>query len=117
MATHLIHTTFAVDKQANKNTGIFAKYAAYVNSQSSNAVLWWVVSLLFHGCFLVPLTFLLVYSLSGPTTPFLTISLAGFFVNFVGNMGGASFKFNFNSSVISTLIHVLMAGSTLLMVL
>jgi hypothetical protein len=117
MATHSIHTGYAYNKSESTHAGIFTKYLAYVDSQSGNAVAWWAVSLLVHGCFLVPLTFLFVYSSGGPATLFLTVSMACFFINFIGNMGGASFRFNFNSFMLSILIHALMVASTLVIVL
>lgn len=89
--------------------GVWAKYLAFVDSQKSNAVAWWLGSLMIHGCILVPLSFLLVYSFGGPTLAFLFISMSLFFINFIANMGSAAFRFTFNSFMLSIAIHILMA--------
>lgn len=119
MATQLIYTglTYNRSKTDNVHTGIITKYLNFVDSQTANAVLWWAVSLIVHGCFLVPLTFLFVYTLNGPTTLFLAVSMICFFINFIGNMGGASFRFNYNSFMLSILVHTIIVISTLIVVL
>lgn len=92
-----------------------ARYLTFVDSQKPNAVAWWLGSLMLHGCILVPLTFLLVYSLNGPTPLFLFISMTLFFINVIANMGSAAFRFTFNSLVLSALIHLLMVATVLAM--
>jgi hypothetical protein len=117
MAMQKIYSPVSIEKTADFTPNIFHKYLTFVDSQKGNAVMWWGASLLIHGCILVPLTFLLVYSLGGPTLTFLGISMVLFFVNFIGNMGGASFRFNFNSLAISLFLHVVMVVATLAMTL
>jgi hypothetical protein len=113
MATHKISSSIVFAESSEQSSGFWAKYAAYAKTQEPNAVAWWVGSLFIHGGILVPLTFLLVYTLEGPTPLFLGISLICFFVNFIANMGGASFKFTFNSFVFSLLVHIVMVASVL----
>ncbi len=114
MATH---RNFSSQKQSSfsydsstqrREDGLMAKYNTFVDSEKPRAIAWWLGSLMLHGCILVPLTFLLAYSLNGPTLPFLFISLVLFFINVIANMGSASFRFTFNSLVLSIAIHVLM---------
>ena len=97
-----------------RDNGIIAKYHSFVDFEKPRAVVWWLGSLMLHGCILVPLTFLLVYSLKGPTLPFLFISLALFFINVIANMGSSSFRFTFNSLVLSIAIHIVMVATVLL---
>jgi hypothetical protein len=85
------------------------KYLSFVDSQSVNSVGWYIGSLLIQGCILVPLTFLLVYSLNGPTAIFLSISMITFFLNVIANMGGAGFRFTFNTFMFSIVLHAVMA--------
>jgi len=113
MATHKISSQTVFNDLTQERTGFWAHYASFAKRQEPYAVAWWVGSLFIHGCFLVPLTFLLVYSLDGPTPLFLGISLICFFVNFIANMGGASFKFTFNSFAFSLFVHILMVASVL----
>lgn len=115
MATQKIQT---LDMHTSVETaGVWKKYVAFVDSQESNTMLWWLGSLMLHGCLLVPLTFLYVYHMDGPSMPFLFISLISFFINVVANMGGAGFRFRFNSFMFSILAHGLMALTTLISVL
>lgn len=116
MATHKISTPL-VYHTTHQSTGIWSKYLSFVDSQKPNSVAWWLGSLMLHGCILVPLTFLLVYSLGGPTLPFLFISMISFFINVIANMGGAPFRFTFNSFVLSLAIHITMAVTTILLTL
>ena len=113
MATHKISSPTVFTNLAQEHSGFSSRYDAYSKSQEPYAVAWWIGSLFVHGCILVPLTFLLVYSLEGPTMLFLGISMICFFVNFIANMGGASFKFTFNSFVFSLFLHILMVASVL----
>ncbi len=71
--------------------------------------------MMLHGCILVPLTFLLVYSLGGPVLPFLFISMSCFFINVIANMGGARFRISFGTLLISLMVHAALAITTLLL--
>jgi hypothetical protein len=119
MATHKIHSSILLNQNAGFITdytpAIWKNYLAAVDKQEPNAVGWWFISLLLHGCILVPLTFLAVYSLNGPTSLFIFISLISFFTNFIGYMGSAPFHFNFTSFILSVLIHVAMVAYALLL--
>lgn len=118
METHknITHKAAAAYNNHTANTpsvSLFDRYLAFVDSQKPNAVGWWLGSLMLHGCILVPISFLLVYSLGGPTLPFLFISMTLFFINFIANMGGAGFRFTFNTFILSIGIHMLMALTVL----
>ena len=115
MATQKIQTLDLNTSVAT--TGLWSKYMAFVDSQKSNSMFWWLGSLMLHGCLLVPLTFLMVYTLDGPSLPFLFISLISFFINIIANMGGAGFRFTFSSLVFSILVHALMIITTLISVM
>lgn len=115
MATHKIQT-LGLNISVETKSPLKA-YMSFVDSQKGNSMIWWLASLMVHGCILVPLTFLYVYHMDGPSVPFLFISLISFFINIVANMGGAAFRFTFNSLVFSVLIHGLMALITLISVL
>lgn len=108
MATYKIHT-LTFDESIETTPSLWGKYVSFVDSQKTNAVGWYLGSLLIQGCLLVPLTFLLVYSLSGPAALFLFISMISFFVTVIANMGGAGFRMTFNSFVVSIAIHLAMA--------
>ena len=106
--------TYSSSMDRGQANGLLSKYNAFVDLEKPRAIAWWLGSLMLHGCILVPLTFLLVYSLNGPTVSFLTISMSLFFINFIANMGNASFSFTFNSLVLSIAIHLLMVATVLL---
>jgi hypothetical protein len=115
MATQQTYHPLTYQQKTADLSDIWKKYWTIVDRQKAYEVGWWFISLLLHGCILVPLTFLAVYTLNGPTSTFLVISLLSFFTNFIGYMGGASFRFNFTSFVLSIVIHVLMILFALLL--
>lgn len=115
MATHKITTPLVYYPAAKQQEGFLAKYNAFVDAQKPNSIAWWLGSLMLHGCVLVPLTFLLVYSLNGPSLPFLFISMIAFFINVIANMGGAPFRFTFGTFVLSLVLHAGMVLSTVLL--
>lgn len=115
MATHKLQT-LGLNISVETASPLKA-YLSFVDSQKQNSMIWWLGSLMIHGCVLVPLTFLYVYHMDGPSLPFLFISLISFFINIVANMGGAAFRFTFSSLVFSVLLHGLMALFTLISVL
>ncbi len=112
--THKPNSAFNYQSAETYGDSVWDKYLAFVESQKPSAIGWWLGSLMLHGCILVPLTFLLVYSLGGPTLPFLFISMMLFFINVIANMGGAAFRFTFNSFILSIAIHLLMVITVLL---
>lgn len=113
MATQRINAPLVFQASINQDKNVWQKYLAYVDSQSSNSMTWWLASLMIHGCLLVPVTFLVVYSLNGPSMTFLFISLICFFINIVANMGGAGFRFTFNTFMFSIGVHIAMVLATL----
>lgn len=120
MSTHKsltnVHHTSPFSYTSNEHAAplFWTKYLAYVDTQKPYSMGWWLLSLMLHGCILVPLTFLLVYSLNGPTLTFLGISMSLFFINVIANMGGAPFRFTFSSFLVSLALHAAMVLSVLL---
>lgn len=119
MATHKISTSFLSNSipARTETSGFISGYTSFVDSQKVNSVAWWLGSLMLHGCILVPLTFLFVYSAGGPAGLFLAISMTAFFVNVIANMGGAGFRFTFNSLVVSVILHLIMIAVTIVNIL
>lgn len=88
---------------------LWEKYITFADQQKSQHILWWMISLMIH-CILVPLTFLLAYTLNGPTGSILGISMILFFINVVANMGGASTRFTILAFFTSLVVHIILAS-------
>ena len=115
METHKIYPSYLTESSLSENKiNVWAKYLAFVDSQSSYSLAWWIGSLSLQSI-LLPLTFLFVYSWGGPALPSLAISMTCFFTNVISNMGGASFRFRFNSFLISLIIHVALIVTTIIL--
>lgn len=103
--------TYNLENQfIDERTGLswLEKFNAFADKQQKWALGWWTVSLVFIGGFLVPITFLIVYTLGGPVIPFLALSLILFFMIFVSNMCGMSIRTNISLFFIATALHFLM---------
>ncbi|MXV16750.1 hypothetical protein [Hufsiella ginkgonis] len=92
----------------------YRRYLAYADAQQPYHAAWWLVSLLAHSCFLVPLSFLLIYSMGGPVMLFLGASMGLFFANIVANMSGALTRTTIFLFFLSLVMHAGMIGFTLL---
>jgi hypothetical protein len=118
METHRLYPSFLTESNTTESHGniLWKKYLNFVESQSEYSLAWWMCSLLLQGV-LLPLTFLFVYMWNGPVLSFLAISMVCFFTNVIANMGGASFRFRFNSFVLSVIIHAMMIIITAILAL
>ena len=115
METQKIYSSYLIESEVKThNSNLWEKYLAFVDSQSGYSLAWWIGSLLLQSIIL-PLTFLLVYTWNGPTLPFLAISMVCFFTNVISNMGGAPFRFRFNSFLLSVIIHAVIIITTIVM--
>ena len=113
MATIKSETAIHINTNTSDQSSIWYRYITYADKQQTSHIFWWLVSLLIH-CLLVPFSFLFSTALNGPTGTILGISMILFFINVVGNMGGASTRFTILAFFISLAIHGLMAAAVLL---
>lgn len=115
METHNLYPSFLADSRPEDHkSNLWHRYLNFVDSQSQFSLPWFIGALLLQSV-LLPLTFLFVYMWNGPALTFLTISMACFFTNVISNMGGASFRFRFNSFVISLIVHLFLILRTLIL--
>lgn len=84
---------------------LWSKYLNFADSQKPNHLGWFLVSIVLHATILVPLTFVLVYSLDGYVIPCLAVSMLIFFANIVANMSSASTRVTIGVFYLSLLIH------------
>ncbi|WP_142529579.1 hypothetical protein [Pedobacter westerhofensis] len=84
---------------------LWAKFITFADSQKENRLAWFLVSLILHATMLVPITFILVYSLDGHVIPCLAVSMIIFFANIVANMSGANTRSTIFLFGLSLLIH------------
>lgn len=90
---------------------IIKKYNAFADSQKSNHTLWFLLSLMIHGVFLVPMIGVLTYFYTGAAGPaFLAISLICFFTSLIANMGGSGIRTTLICFAASAAIHFTMAA-------
>lgn len=92
---------------------LWTKYLNFADSQKPNHLGWFLVSIIIHSTILVPLTFILVYSLGGYVLPCLAVSMVMFFANIVANMSSASTRFTIFIFGLSLLIHAIILLITL----
>lgn len=114
MATHKFNASLVTAGTGEESLTLGQKFAAFAESQKKSAMVWWLLSLIVVGGFLVPVTFLLVYSLNGYTALFLALSLISFFVCFVANMGGMSIKVCLGTFFFSLFLHLFIIVFTLI---
>ncbi|KIO76384.1 hypothetical protein TH53_15680 [Pedobacter lusitanus] len=98
MATLIVNT-------APADTSLWSKYLNFADSQKPNHLGWFLVSIVLHATILVPLTFVLVYSLDGHVVPCLASSMLIFFANIVANMSSASTRITIGLFYLSLMIH------------
>ncbi|MDR6942762.1 hypothetical protein [Mucilaginibacter pocheonensis] len=92
--------------QAQQKT-LLAKWNLLMEGQADRKTLWFLVSLVFQGVFLLPVPAALIYYFDAPVLV-LVVTLTLFFANIIAGMGGAGIKtllWLFASSII---IHLLM---------
>jgi len=87
------------------SVSLWSKYLTFADGQKENHLGWFLVSIILHATALVPLTFVIVYSLGGYVLPCLAVSMTIFFANIVANMSGASTRVTIFVFGLSLLIH------------
>lgn len=101
------------EASTNNNLNIWTKLAAFADTQKPNRTLWFFVSLVVHGVFILPLPVVLIYYFGAPVM-ILGITMILFFVNIVANMGGSGIRTTLGLFAASIGIHVLMVLATLI---
>ena len=90
---------------------IVNKYNTFADSQKSNHTFFFLLSLMIHGVFLVPMIGVLTYFYNGAAAPFfLATSLICFFSSLIANMGGSGIRTTIFCFAISAIIHFAMAA-------
>jgi hypothetical protein len=105
--------TLALTNQPTSS--LLAKFNTFADGQTENRLAWFLVSLILHATMLVPITFILVYSLDGHVIPCLAVSMIIFFANIVANMSGANtrstiFLFGLSLAVHSAILIITVVG-------
>lgn len=90
-----------------ESSSLWTKYLNFADSQKPNHLGWFLVSIILHATILVPLTFVIVYSLGGYVIPCLAASMLIFFANIVANMSSASTRVTIGVFGLSLLIHAI----------
>jgi len=84
---------------------LWTKFITFADGQQKNRLAWFLVSLILHATMLVPVTFILVYSLDGYVIPSLAVSMIIFFANIVANMSGANTRSTIFLFGLSLVVH------------
>jgi hypothetical protein len=84
---------------------LWTKFITFADDQQKNRLAWFLVSLILHATMLVPITFILVYSLDGYVIPSLAVSMIIFFANIVANMSGANTRSTIFLFGLSLVVH------------
>jgi RsiW-degrading membrane proteinase PrsW (M82 family) len=110
MATSVNASTQWTARPSSKthSKNLLNKWTAFMESQSGNGILWFLVSMVFQGVFFLPLPALLIYYYDAPKLV-LGITLSLFFANIIAGMGGAGVKTLLKMLAASIIIHLLMA--------
>lgn len=85
---------------------LYTRYLNFADTQKENHLGWFLVSIILHATILVPLTFVVVYSLGGHVLPCLATSMVIFFANIVANMSGMTTRFTIFIFGLSLFIHL-----------
>ena len=114
MATHSIYSASLTDNPVAGKINFISKFNAFADGQQKWAIAWWFAALAGIGGFILPITFLIVYSLGGPVIPFLAISMVSFFACIIANMAGMGIRSSLATFFFSLTLHILMVLTTLL---
>lgn len=97
--------------QALPHTSILTRYNTFADSQKANHTFLFLISLMIHGVFLVPMIGMLTYAYTGAAGPFfLATSLICFFTSLIANMGGSGIRTTVLAFAVSFLVHFIMAA-------
>jgi len=99
--------TLSKASASTQSTSLWTKYLTFADGQTENRLGWFLVSIILHSTILVPLTFMIVYSLGGHVVPCLAASMVLFFSNIVANMSGANTRVTIFLFGLSLFIHSL----------
>ncbi|MCJ8208959.1 hypothetical protein MUY27_04510 [Mucilaginibacter sp. RS28] len=100
--------TWTVDGHAAEaRTSLRERFLAFADSQAPNRTLWFFITLMVHGVFLLALPATLVYYFNAPEYV-VGITLVCFFANLIANMGGAGIRATLSFFAASVLIHLVM---------
>jgi hypothetical protein len=91
----------------SNSTNLISKWTAFMESQSGNKTLWFLVSLVVQGVFFLPVPAVLIYYNDAPILV-LAVTLALFFANIIAGMGGAGIKTLLRLFAVSIIVHALM---------
>jgi hypothetical protein len=114
MATHSIYSASLTDKAVVEKINFITRFNAFADGQQNWAIAWWFAALGGIGGFVLPITFLIVYSLGGPVIPFLAISMVSFFACIIANMAGMGIRSSLATLFFSLGLHILMILATVL---
>ncbi|RZK33520.1 MAG: hypothetical protein EOO90_32165 [Pedobacter sp.] len=95
----------AANATAKTQNNPWEKYLTFVDGQSANRTLWFLISLGIHATFFLPLPLVLIGFFNAPIA-FLVITMLCFFANFVANMGGSGIRTTFTCFMASIVIHL-----------
>lgn len=91
----------------NKSISLISRWNGFMESQSASKTLWFLVSLIVQGIFLLPEPAVLIYYFNAPVLV-LAVTLTFFFANIIAGMGGAGIKTLLWLFVSSIAVHLLM---------
>jgi hypothetical protein len=86
---------------------LLTKWNLFMESQADRKTLWFLVSLVFQGVFLLPVPAALIFYCDAPVL-ILAVTLGLFFANIIAGMGGAGIKTLLWLFAASIVIHLLM---------
>lgn len=90
---------------------IVNKYNHFADSHKADHTFFFLLSLIIHGVFLVPMIGVLTYFYNGAAGPFfLAASLICFFTSIIANMGGSGIRTTILAFAVSFIIHFAMAA-------
>lgn len=86
---------------------LIRKWNTFMESQSERKTLWFLISLVFQGVFLLPLPAALIYYFNASVLV-LAVTLTLFFANIIAGMGGAGIRTLLWLFAASIVVHLLM---------
>ena len=82
-------------------------YLKYADSQKDNRTMWWFVNLVVHGNLVLAVPAILIYYYNAPVI-ILGVTVIGFFINLVANMGGANIRVTLTAFFLSLFVNLTM---------
>ena len=97
----------AITATSISSKSLIGKWNLFIENQADRKTLWFLVSLVFQGVFLLPVPAVLIYFCNAPVAV-LAVTLTLFFSNIIAGMGGAGIKALLWLFAGSILVHLLM---------